>query len=63
MLNNSVAGCFSQSRLMKFGSPAPAVNPDHPTSEETAANRKKVAAYQEVFDKRFGTVRAMPGVP
>src|SRR5712691_6896808 len=36
--------------LMKFGSLPPAVDPDHPTSSELAATRKKVAAYQTVFD-------------
>jgi L-asparaginase len=36
--------------LMKFGSLPPAVNPDHPTSGEAAATRKRVAAYQTVFD-------------
>jgi len=36
--------------LMKFGSLPPAADPDHPTSEESAAVRDKVAAYQEVFD-------------
>src|SRR6266446_9187457 len=36
--------------LMKFGSLPPAANPDHPTPEEAAATRKKVAAYQAVFD-------------
>jgi L-asparaginase len=36
--------------LMKFGSLPPAADPDHPTSEEAAATRKKVAAYQAIFD-------------
>ena len=36
--------------LMKFGSLPPATDADHPTSEETAAVRKKVAAYQALFD-------------
>jgi L-asparaginase len=36
--------------LMKFGSLPPAADPDHPTPEEAAATRKKVAAYQAVFD-------------
>ena len=36
--------------LMKFGSLPPAADPDHPTPEEAAATRKKVAAYQTVFD-------------
>jgi len=36
--------------LMKFGSLPPAADPDHPTSAETAAVRKKVAEYQRVFD-------------
>jgi hypothetical protein len=36
--------------LMKFGSLPLAANPDHSTSEEAAATRKKVAAYQTVFD-------------
>ncbi len=36
--------------LMKFGSLPPAADPDHPTSEEAAAIREKVAAYQAVFD-------------
>ena len=35
--------------LMKFGSRPPAANPDHLTSEEAAAVRKKTAAYQTVF--------------
>jgi hypothetical protein len=36
--------------LMKFGSLPLAVDPDHPTSAQTAAVRKKVAEYQRVFD-------------
>jgi L-asparaginase len=36
--------------LMKFGSLPPAANPDDPTSTEAAAIRKKVAAYQAIFD-------------
>jgi L-asparaginase len=36
--------------LMKFGSLPPTANPDHPTPEEAAATRKKVAAYQAMFD-------------
>ena len=36
--------------LMKFGSLPPAADADHPTLEESAAIRKKVAAYQTVFD-------------
>jgi L-asparaginase len=36
--------------LMKFGSLPPAADPDHPTSDELAATREKVAAYQTVFD-------------
>jgi len=36
--------------LMKFGSLPPAAYPDHPTSAETAAVRKKVAEYQRIFD-------------
>ena len=36
--------------LMKFGSLPPGADPDHPTSAETAAVRKKVAEYQGVFD-------------
>ena len=36
--------------LMKFGSLPPAANADDPTSEEVAVIRKKVAAYQTVFD-------------
>jgi L-asparaginase len=36
--------------LMKFGSLPPTANPDHATPEEAAATRKKVAAYQAVFD-------------
>jgi L-asparaginase len=36
--------------LMRFGSRPPTANPDHPTPEEAAATRKKVAAYQAVFD-------------
>jgi L-asparaginase len=36
--------------LMKFGSLPPAADPDHPTPEEAAAVREKVAAYQAVFD-------------
>jgi len=35
--------------LMKFGSLPPAADPDHPTSAETAAVRKKVAEYQRIF--------------
>jgi hypothetical protein len=36
--------------LMKFGNLPPAASPDHPTYEEAAAIRKKVADYQAVFD-------------
>ena len=36
--------------LMKFGSLPPAVDQDHPTPEERAATRERVAAYQTVFD-------------
>jgi L-asparaginase len=36
--------------LMKFGSLPPAVDPDHPTSEEAAAIREKIAVYQAIFD-------------
>jgi L-asparaginase len=36
--------------LMTFGSLPPATNPDHPTPEEAAVPRKKVAIYQTVFD-------------
>jgi L-asparaginase len=36
--------------LMKFGSLPPAASPGHPTSEEAAATRKKVTAFQAVFD-------------
>lgn len=36
--------------LLKFGSLPAAKNPDKPTSEELAAVRKAVAAYQSVFD-------------
>src|ERR1700730_14371743 len=36
--------------LMKFGALPPAADPDHPTSEGAAASRKKIAAYQTVFD-------------
>ena len=36
--------------LMKFGSLPPAADANHPTLEESAAIRKKVAAYQTVFD-------------
>jgi L-asparaginase len=36
--------------LMKFGSLPPAADPGHPTSDELAATRKKVADYQTVFD-------------
>jgi L-asparaginase len=36
--------------LMKFGNLPPAASPDHPTSEEAAATREKVADYQKVFD-------------
>ncbi|MBV8131246.1 MAG: asparaginase [Alphaproteobacteria bacterium] len=35
--------------LMKFGSLPPALDPDHPTSEEAAAVCEKVAAYQAIF--------------
>jgi L-asparaginase len=35
---------------MSFGSLPPAADPDHPTPEEAAAVRKKVAAYQAVLD-------------
>ena len=36
--------------LMKFGALPPAVDPDNPTAEETAAILKCVAPYQAVFD-------------
>ena len=36
--------------LMKFGSPPPAADPDHPTSAERAATREKITEYQDVFD-------------
>jgi L-asparaginase len=36
--------------LMRFGSLPPAADPDHPTPEEAARIRTKVAAYQTVFD-------------
>jgi hypothetical protein len=36
--------------LMKFGSLPPAKDPDKPTSQEMAATREAVAAYQQVFD-------------
>src|SRR5215472_4396595 len=36
--------------LMKFGALSPAVNPDQPTAEETAAVQKKVAQYHAVFN-------------
>ncbi len=36
--------------LMKFGSLPPSADPDHPTAEEGAATRERVAAYQTVFD-------------
>jgi L-asparaginase len=36
--------------LMKFGCLPPAADPNHPRSDELAATRKKVAAYQTVFD-------------
>jgi hypothetical protein len=36
--------------LMKFGSLPPAASPDHPTSVELAATRKRVAVYQAIFD-------------
>jgi L-asparaginase len=36
--------------LMKFGSLPAARNPDHPTDQEMAAIRAKLAAYQAVFD-------------
>jgi L-asparaginase len=36
--------------LMKFGSLPPAVDPDHPSSAESAAVRKKVAEYQAIFN-------------
>jgi L-asparaginase len=36
--------------LMKFGSLPPAVDPDHPTSEEAATIRETIAVYQAIFD-------------
>ena len=36
--------------LMKFGSLPPAADPDHPSSAESAAVRKKVAEYQVIFN-------------
>jgi hypothetical protein len=36
--------------LIRFGCPPPATDPDHPTSEESAAIRQKLASYQAVFD-------------
>ena len=36
--------------LMKFSSLPPASDPDHPTANERAATRERIAAYQTVFD-------------
>jgi L-asparaginase/Glu-tRNA(Gln) amidotransferase subunit D len=36
--------------LLKFGSLPPAKNPNDPTSDELAATRAAVAAYQGIFD-------------
>jgi hypothetical protein len=36
--------------LMRFGSPPPAADPDHPTDAELTAIRAKLADYQAVFD-------------
>ena len=36
--------------LMKFGALPPAADPDHPTAEETAAIRERVAKYQAIFN-------------
>jgi hypothetical protein len=36
--------------LMRFGSLPPARDPDHPTDEEIAAIRAKLADYQAIFD-------------
>jgi hypothetical protein len=35
---------------MRFCCLPPAANPDHPTPEEAAVIREKVAVYQAVFD-------------
>ena len=49
-LTASKARLLLMACLMKFGSLPPAASPDHPTSEEAAATRKKVTAFQAVFD-------------
>ena len=36
--------------LMKFGSLPPAADPDRPTAAESEAIRRKILAYQLVFD-------------
>jgi hypothetical protein len=35
---------------MKFGCLPPVADPDHPTPEEAARTRTKVADYQAIFD-------------
>jgi hypothetical protein len=36
--------------LMRFGSPPPAADPQHPTKEEAKAVKQALADYQGVFD-------------
>jgi len=36
--------------LMRFGSPPPAADPQHPTEEEAKAVKQTLSEYQDVFD-------------
>jgi L-asparaginase len=49
-LTSTKARMLLMACLLKFGSLPPASDPDNPTSEELAATRKAVAAYQAIFD-------------
>jgi L-asparaginase len=49
-LTSTKARMLLMACLLRFGSLPPAEDPDHPTTEELAATRKAVAAYQAVFD-------------
>ena len=49
-LTSTKARMLLMACLLRFGSLPPAKDPDHPTTEELAATRKAVAAYQAIFD-------------
>lgn len=49
-LTSTKARILLMASLLRFGALPPAKDPAHPTAEETAATRAKVAEYQKVFD-------------